>query len=232
MQSIAFIEYYTRCKSKVCYVQRFPLPSFQKPLFLEGLHEAFRHGLVVFSCISDIGVYLRKCLLVVYPYEFAVLWQCFLGSVVAVNVVGRVGMVVFSVDEGIGGQTVGESGLLVWPSNGQCGYGHDKLWQLQGLDDELRHVDGCSKEADAQSLLFGEIAECLSEQQGIGAGIDERQEVVVPRVCMSLQAPVCGTPEIRAYCYHYGGARYHGLVEVCWCQSFFHLFRAGNYYAV
>ena len=61
----------------------------------------------------------------------------------------------------------------------------------------------------------------------ITGSIDETQEVVVPRVCLSLLAPGAGTPEVGTYGEHYGCLPYHGLVEMSRSQPLLHILTAG-----
>ena len=85
---------------------------------------------------------------------------------------------------------------------------------MENADDVLRRIEGGAKIAEAQSFSFGQRAEGLAEEEGIGGGIHKGEEIVVARVGLSLFAPAGDAVEIGAEGEEHGGLAHHGLVEM------------------
>ena len=164
--------------------------------------------------------------------ELKVLGQVLLVVIILVDVDTQIVLVGLAVYEAVEWQPVGESGLVVGPSHGECGHGHDQSGQLEDVDDELRLIDGGAQVAVAQPFLVHEVAERLGVEQCVGGRIDERQEVVVARLRLSAACPGAGAVEVGADGEHHGSLGDHGLVEVCWRQPLLHVIRTGYYYGV
>ena len=62
--------------------------------------------------------------------ELEVLRQVLLVVIIVVDVGGQVVAVGLAVYEAVEWQSVGERGLVVGPSHGECGHGHDQSGQL------------------------------------------------------------------------------------------------------
>ena len=73
-----------------------------------------------------------------------------------------------------------------------------------------------------------EVAERLGVEQGIGGGVDERQQVVVARFGVPAFGPEAGAVEVGTDGQHHGSLGHHGLVEVGGRQFLFHLIGAGD----
>ena len=112
------------------------------------------------------------------------------------------------------GEAVGGGGLFVGPTEGDGGDGHNEARQVENADDVLRRIDGGAEIAEAQSFCFGQRAEGLAEEEGIGGGIHKGEEIVVARACLSLFAPAGDAVEIGAEGEEHGGLAHHGLVEM------------------
>ena len=163
----------------------------EEPLFFECFQKTLAHGFVVLAGVADVGEDLGEGFFVVDAQELEVLGQVLLVVIILVDVGGQVVLVGLVVDEAVEGQAVGEGRLLVGPAHGEGGYGHDELGQLEDVDDLLGLIDGGAQVAVAQSFLVHEVAERLGVEQGVGGGIDERQEVVVARLCLAAACPLC-----------------------------------------
>ena len=85
---------------------------------------------------------------------------------------------------------------------------------MENADDVLRRIEGGAEIAEAQSFSFGQRAEGLAEEEGIGGGIHKGEEIVVARVGLSLFAPAGDAVEIGAEGEEHGGLAHHGLVEM------------------
>ena len=192
-------------------------------MLAECLKQGGREGFVVLAGVTAVGEHLGKGLLVVDAHKLLVLRQLLLGGVVGIDVGGCVVVVGLVVDDGGQGQTVGERRLLVGPSQGDGGHGHHQARQLQRVDDELGHVDGGAEIAQAQSLGLGKVAERLAVEQGIGGGVDEREEIVVAGIGLPVVAPYGGAPEVGTEGEHDGCLGHHGLVEMSGCEPLLHL---------
>ena len=164
--------------------------------------------------------------------ELEVLRQMLLVVIIVVDVGGQVVAVGLAVYEAVEWQPVGESGLVVGPSHGEGGYGHDETGELEDVDDLLGLIDGGAQVAVAQPFLVHKVAERLGVEQCVGGSIDERQEVVVARLRLSAACPSAGAVEVGADGEHHGSLGDHGLVEVGWRQPMLHFCRTGYYYAV
>ena len=190
----------------------------EEPLFFECLQERGGHGLVVLAGIADVCEDLGEGFFVVDAQELEVLGQVLLVIIVLVDVDTQVVAVGLLMDKAVEGQPVGEGRLLVGPSHGEGGYGHDQSGQLEDIDNLLGHIDGGAQIAVAQPLFVHEIAECLGVEQGVGGRVDERQEIVVARLRLSAAGPCAGAVEVGTYGEHDGCLCHHRLVEVCGCQ--------------
>ena len=154
----------------------------------------------------------------------AVLGQLFLSSIIGIDVGGGVVLIGLAVDKRGVGQTVGEGRLFRRPANGERGYGHHEFRQLQRVDDHLGHIDSGAEVTVAQSFLIHQVAECLGEQQRIGGGIDERQEIVVTGCRLAVARPHTRAVEVGTDGQHYGRRFHHRLVKMCRRELCFHLF--------
>ena len=201
-------------------------------MFFECLQERGGHGLVVLAGVPDVGEYLGEGVLVVDAQEFEVLREVLLVVIILVDVGGQVVAVGLVVYEAVEGQAVGEWRLLVGPSHGEGGYGHDETGELEDVDDLLGLIDGGAQVAVAEPFLVHEVAERLGVEQCVGGSIDERQEVVVARLRLSAACPGAGAVEVGADGEHHRCLGDHGLVEVGWRQPLLHVSRTGYYYGV
>ena len=195
----------------------------EEPLFFECFQETLAHGFIVLAGVADVGEYLGEGFFVVDAQEFEVLRQVLLVVIILVDVGGQVVAVGLVVYEAVEGQAVGEGRLLVGPSHGEGGYGHDETGELEDVDDLLGLIDGGAQVAVAESFLVHEVTERLGVEQCVGGGIDERQEVVVAGLRLSATCPCAGAVKVGADGEHDGSLGHHGLVEVGWCQSLLHL---------
>ena len=201
---------------------------WQEALTYQGIDEPLRHCLVVLAGVSDIGEDLSERLLVVNLHEVTVLFEFFFIFIIGVDILAHVVVVSLLVYETLQGQAVGEGRLLVGPADGEGGDGHDESGQSQDVDDLLRLVDGGAEVAVAEPLFVHEVAERLCEEQGVGCGIDEREEVVVSWLCLAAFCPKTGAVEIGTDGQHHRGTSHHWLVEVGGGQLFFHLLGTGD----
>ena len=113
------------------------------------------------------------------------------------------------------GQSVSHERMLVWPSQCDCSYWHDKSWQFQNIYYHLGHIYCCAKEACSKSLRFCQVAECLAIKECIGGGIDIREHVVISRGCLPLLCPQRCASEISTESKDHGSLNHHWLVEMC-----------------
>ena len=162
----------------------------------------------------------------------AVLGQLFLSSIIGIDVGRGVVLIGLAVHKRSVGQTIGEGRLFRRPANGERGYGHHELRQLQRVDDHLGHIDSGAEVTVAQSFLIHQVAERLGEQQRIGSGVDERQEIVVTRCRLAVARPHAGAVEVGTDGQHNGCLFHHRLIEMCRRELCFHLCRAGDNHAV
>ena len=192
--------------------------SIEEPLFFECLQQTGGHSFVVLTGVADVGEDLGQRLLLVDTQELEVLGQVLLVIIILVDVdaqVVAVGLLMYITFQG---QAVGEGRLLVGPSYGEGGYGHDQSGQLEDIDNLLGLIDGGAQIAVAQSFLVHEVTERLGVEQGVGGRVDERQEIVVARLRLSAAGPCAGAVEVGTYGEHDGCLCHHRLVEVCGCQ--------------
>ena len=194
----------------------------------EGLEETFGHGFVVATGIADVGENLGEGLLLVDLAEVEVLGQLFLFCIIGVDVAWGVVAIGFAVYESGRWQTVGEWRLFIGPAYGEGGYRHRELRQLEGVDDHLRHIDGGAEIAVAETFLVHQVAERLGIEQGIGGGIDKREEIVVAGFGLAVAGPNAGAIEVGADGQYYGGFFDHRLVEMGGRKLSFHLGIAGD----
>ena len=136
------------------------------------------------------------------------------------------------VAENAEGQAVCERWVLVGPAEGDRGHGHHQPGQLKRVDDHLRHVYRGAEETQPEALFFSKIAESLREEQRVGGGVDEREEVVVARLGLAAAAPAAGAVEVGAHREHHGRFGHHRLVEMRGRELGLHLCRARHYDAV
>ena len=103
---------------------------------------------------------------------------------------------------------------------------------MQLLGYLCRHIERGTQVADAQPLLFSQIAEGLRIEQGIGGSIHEAEHIVVSWHRLTTFTPVAHPPEIGTDGQHHGSLCHHGLVEMEGCQCLLGLLRTCDHHAV
>ena len=136
------------------------------------------------------------------------------------------------VDDAAQRETVAQGWMFCRPSDGQCGYWHYELRELQGVDDHLWHVNRSSQEASTQASLFCQIGEGLGKEKGIGSCIHKRENVVIARVSLAVLCPEGCAAIISTDGEDDRGFCYHRLVEVGWRQRLLSFFTSCYHNAV
>ena len=205
---------------------------FQELLLPKGGKQVFGHCLVVLACIADVREDLCQRLLLVDFHEVPVYSQRLAFLVASINTFRCKGGVGLLVHDGLEGQAVCLSGLFRRPANGQRGNGKDEFGQLESRDDGLRLIDSRAKETNAEAFLLCQAAKRLGEEQGIGSGIEEAQDIVVAGTGLTLQAPVGCPAEVGTNGQQDRSLRHHWLEEVCGSQLLLHFCRPRDHDAV
>ena len=201
-------------------------------LLFQCFEQRGRQGTAVGCGIAYVGEDLRQRFGAVDAHKLLVFGQCFLGGVVAVNGVGCGGAVGLVVADGREGQAVGGGGVFGGPSQGDGGYGHHQFGKPEQADDFQWLVDGGAEKAEAEAGGFGQVAETLAEEQGIGGSVLVGEQVVVAGMPLALLRPAGGAVVVGTEGEHYGSLRDHGLVEVGRGELPLHLGGARHDYAV
>ena len=200
-----------KCREDFC-VSAFNL--FIKPLLAESFFQYFRHSLVSFFCVADVGENLCQRFSMVDFHKMLILGQRLFVGIDAVDVLGRIVMVLFLMDNAFQGQAVGLGRAFVGIAHGDGGKRNDPFGQVQHFDDLVGIINRGSQETGAQSGGFGKCAEVLRKHDGIDAGVHEREQVVVTGFRLALAAPFHEAVEVGAKGQHHGSFRQHRLVEM------------------
>jgi len=136
------------------------------------------------------------------------------------------------VDDAAQRETVAQGWMFCRPADGQCGYWHYELRELQGVDNHLWHINRSSQETGAQTGFFCQVRKGLGEKKGIGSCIHKRENVIIARGSLAVLCPegcaaIIGTDgeDDRGFCYH-------RLVEVGWRQCLLSFFTSCYHNAV
>ena len=124
--------------------------------------------MVGLGSIAYIGKNLSERLLTIYLNKVAIFWQGLLISIYGVYALGRVRIISLVMNKGLQRKAVGGLRCLVGPSQCDGCHRESECRQAQGIYNKLRIVNGSTKEAKSQTFGFGQIAEALAEEQGIG----------------------------------------------------------------
>ena len=191
-----------------------------------------RDGLIVLAGVPDIGIDLGKCFLAILSHKALIGRQRFLGRIILVDEFGCIGLIGLLMNE----RREGESVLQVWvfggPSYGKGGHGKGESRQMQTFCYLSRRIQSGSQITDAQSLLFGQIAEGLCIEQSIGGCIHETEQVVVSWYGPAAFTPVCHASEIGTDGEHHRSIGHHRLMEVEGCQRTLSFLGASDHHAV
>ena len=123
-------------------------------------------------------------------------------------------MIMLVMNDGRKRQPVRLCGLFSGPPKRDGSHRRHKVRQAEHINNALWVIESRPKETEPQPFGLSKRTKCLAIEQGVGGGIEERKEVVITRLCLTLLTPTYSPVEICAEREYNGSFGHHTLAEM------------------